>query len=397
MASGSKLGIAVVGASMRSAIIFDYLAKHPSEGEVVGLLDLIPERCEISKRRYGMDGAKVYGSLNEALSDKRVDAVVVMTPDFAHVEPAVSALAAGKHVYCEKPLATNLADCDAIAKAANASDKIFYLGMNLRHGPVHETIHDIVASGEAGKVLLIEANEYYYGGRTYFKRWNRLEKFGGGLWITKAVHDFDLLNWMSGGVPLRVSAASNLSWYKQKPGAATRCRDCALKSSCPDFFDFAKADELVMASEKAGGLPVDLCLYNSDKDTFDNGMALVEYANDVRASYAVNVVASRDTREMRVSCTDGIVEGDMARSTVTVTKRHTGKTWTYDLAKMSNGGHGGADGKILADFFDCCRTGRKPRSSAAEGRLGVLVGLAARKACELKRTVEIKEIDIPQA
>ena len=74
-------------------------------------------------------------------------------------------------------------------------------------------------AGKLGKLLTIEANEYYFGGRSYFRRWNRLREFGGGLWITKACHDFDLINWFAGGKPRRVFAMSNLSYYKPMDGA----------------------------------------------------------------------------------------------------------------------------------------------------------------------------------
>ena len=93
--------------------------------------------------------------------------------------------------------------------------------MNLRHAPVYETLHEMVSDGRLGKVLTIEAGEHYYGGRTFFRRWNRLRRYGGGLWVTKGCHDFDLLNWFAGGSPVRVFATSNLSHYKPVPGAGT--------------------------------------------------------------------------------------------------------------------------------------------------------------------------------
>lgn len=389
--ANAGIKVAIIGASSRCTVFLDYAARNPRQCSVSGFYDLVPERSEICKARYNIQDAKIYKSLEDAVQDKNTDAVFISTPDFAHVEPVRAALKAGKHVYCEKPMSTTLEDCDATIAAAKASNRIFYLGMNLRHGPVHETIHDIVANGGIGKVLLIEANEHYYGGRTYFRRWNRFVKNGGGLWITKATHDFDLLNWIAGGRPVRVYAAANLSWYKAKPGAAKLCRDCKLKLSCPDYFDFETADALPIASEKAGISPVDLCLYNSDKDTFDNGQAMVEYDNDVRAVYSLSVVASRSTRQMNVCGTDGLIEADMEKSVVTLTKRHSGKVIIYDLSKLAVSGHGGADDKILSDFLDCCRSGRTPRSGCYDGRASVLVGLAARKSCDTHKAVELAD------
>jgi predicted dehydrogenase len=322
-----KIGMAVIGASMRSTVLLDYLKRHPDEGFVTGIYDVVPSRGEYLIREYGGKRATVYESLEQVMKDERAGAVFVGTPDYAHVEPVTAALRAGKNVYCEKPLSTTLGDCDAIIEVAKQAKRVFYLGMNLRHNPVFETLHEVLSSGRLGRLLTIEANEYYYDGRTYFRRWNRLREFGGGLWITKASHDFDLLNWFAGGTPTRVFATSSLSYYKPKPKAATHCRICDIRDECPDYHDIEKRgvsdrdkvlNELSRLTEEATGQMRDLCLFNSEKDTFDNGIAVVEYDNDVRATYTVNVVSARDTRQMRLMGTEGSAEGDTAEGKVTV-------------------------------------------------------------------------------
>lgn len=402
----SEIGIAVIGASMRSTIIMTYVKQHPEVGYIAGVYDTIPDRGRFLLDNYGDNtDAVIYDSLEAAVNDDRVQAVFIGTPDNAHVEPAVKALQAGKHVYCEKPLAITLEDCDTIIEAAKKSGAIFYLGMNLRHSPVHEKMHEILESGELGKLLTIEANEYYYGGRTYFRRWNRLRKFGGGLWVTKACHDFDLLDWFAGDKPVKVFATANLSHYKPDPAKGTACRNCPITDTCPDFYDInnpsndddrpdvaenaRKMDALAEMTEKATGVFRDMCLYNSDKDTFDNGIAVVEYDNDVRATYTVNVVSARGTRQMRLMGTDGAAEGDMETGKITVWKRHTDKVCELDLSDQINSSHGGADDRILADFFHCCETGNKPRSSWAEGRKGIEVALAARDSMDSNAVVMI--------
>ncbi len=383
------IGIAVVGASNRSSMIFHYLRDHPREGFIAGAYDLLPSRCEWYFREYDLSDATVYGSLDEAVNDPRVGAVFVGTWDAAHAEPAIAALQAGKHVYCEKPLATTLDDCDRIIDVARDAETVFYVGMNLRHGPVHEKLHEVLQSGTLGKLLTIEANEYYIEGRSYFRRWNRLREFGGGLWITKACHDFDLLNWFAGGKPTRVSAFSNLSHYRPRPEAGTHCRDCPVSQTCEDYLDYHELPELVRLLEEQTGTPSDLCLYNSDKDTFDNGQAMIEYDNDVRASYTCNVVTARSTRQMNLMGTEGSAEADMKEGLVKVWRRFDQDVTVHDVRTRIAGGHGGADIPILQDFFRCCRTGDKPRSSWADGRMSVQVGLAARQSCDTGQTVHL--------
>ncbi len=396
----SELNIAVIGASRRSAMIFDYLKKHPEEGKVVGVFDPISSASQKLIEQHNAPKTRVYSSLTEAVEDENVDAVFVGTPDNEHVRPVTAALKAGKHVYVEKPMAITLDDCDTIINVAKDAKQVFYLGMNLRHGPVHEKMHEVLAEGQLGKLLTIEANEYYHGGRTYFRRWNRLREFGGGLWVTKACHDFDLLNWFAGGQPARVFATSSLSYYKPKPEASTHCRNCPLKDECRDFYDIQNPEasewtkefaELGQLVEEVSGQPQDLCLFNSDKDTFDNGIAVVDYDNDVRATYTVNVVSARDTRQLRLMGTEGSAECDMAEGIVTVWKRYTDEKTVYNLKDKMASSHGGADDQILADFFECCRTGKNPRSSWADGRLSLKVALAARESCDTRRPIEFHE------
>ncbi|NIA06092.1 MAG: Gfo/Idh/MocA family oxidoreductase [Actinobacteria bacterium] len=390
----NSMGVAIVGAGMRCISFLDYLKAHPSQGFVTGIYDTIPARVEYLLKQYDLPDAVTYESLEQAVSDERVGAVLVCTPDSEHVTPVVASLKAGKHVYCEKPLAITLSDCDEIISAAKKTDRVFYLGMNLRHGPVHETLHEMLKSGQFGRLLTIETNEYYYGGRTYFRRWNRLRKYGGGLWITKTCHDFDLINWFAGGNLKRVFAVSSLSHYAPIPGSATHCRICSLKRTCPDYYDLEsptdpQLDALATLTEKATGQPRDLCLYTSDKDTFDNGMALVEYDNDVRATHTLTVVSARDTRQMRLTGTEGSAEGDMEQGTVTMWRRHSKEKIVHDVRERICGDHGGADSNIIAHFFHCCRTGEQPRSSWSDGRLSVQLGLAARESCDTGNPVEI--------
>ncbi len=386
----NQFRVAIVGCSHRSSLALGYFQNNPSDGNIVGLCDIAPKRAEMAAKYCKLDEVGIFDDEQKMIESVNPDIIFICTADHAHADPSVIALKAGVHVFCEKPMAVTLEDCDKMAEAAQKSSAVFYLGFNLRHTPVHDTIHHLITTGHVGKVTTIEANEYYYGGKTYFRRWNRFRKFGGGLWLTKACHDFDLLNWMAGAPPKTVYAVSSLSHYNHKPEAATRCRDCKLQYECPDYVDIFQPrenwgklfGEMAIAAEADGQEPSDLCLFNSDKDTFDNGIAVVTYENDVRTTYTVNVLASRSTRQMRIIGTDGMIEGDMENGTVDLIERHTKKKYTCDLRELMKSGHGGADDIMIQDFLNTCRTGKKAKSSWQEGRLSVQVALAARESCD---------------
>jgi predicted dehydrogenase len=389
-----RIGVAVIGASTRCGLIMGYLKENPSEGFIAGVYDHISARSKLVIDKFQAKDAIIYASLEEAISDERVQAVFVGTPDNAHVQPVIAGMRANKHVYCEKPMATTVEDCDDMIDAAKASSGIFYLGMNLRHAPVYEKLYNVFASGELGKLLTVEASEYYSEGRTYFRRWNRLRKFGGGLWLTKACHDFDILNWFADARPTRVFAVSHLSHYKPKPDAGKSCRQCDIKEQCQDRYDIKYInapkdlmelwDQLAKITEDETGVPRDICLYNSDKDTFDNGMATVEYENGILANYTLNVVSARNTRLLRLMGTKGSAEGDLGAGIVTVWNRFKTESEkrVYDLNEFAGSDHNGADNKIMAQFFNSCRTRKKPLTSWAEGRRSIQLALAARASCD---------------
>ena len=174
------------------------------------------------------------------------------------------------------------------------------------------------------------------------------------------------------------------------------CRACSIKDQCPD--NYAKAElgnslynRLDELTEEATGQRKDLCLYNSDKDTFDNGIAVVDYDNDVRACYTLSVVSGRRTRQMSLIGTEGTAQSDVEDCRVTFWKRHSKQKESLDLHEQMRSGHGGGDDRIMADFFHCCQTGEKPRSSWADGRESLKVALAARESCDTGQPVILGE------
>ena len=181
-------------------------------------------------------------------------------------------------------------------------------------------------------------------------------------------------------------------------GQDPHCRVCKIKNRCPDCYDVDSPvlgdwvrdwDRLAEITEEVTGTPRDLCLYNSDKDTFDNGIAVIEYDNDIRATYTLNVVSARTTRQLRLLGTEGSLEADLETGKVSYWKRYSDDKESIDVSSRMNSGHGGADDEIFRDFFDCCRKRRKPISSWPEGRLALEVGLAARQSCDTGGVIEL--------
>ncbi len=143
-----------------------------------------------------------------------IDAIIISTPNHLHRPQAVAAIEAGKHVLLQKPVAPNVADAEAIAAAAQESDKTVGLYMSYFDQPLVYDIRDLVTQGRLGSVVHLYARLMHKGGMMWSadalkgnRTWrSSLAETGGGCFIQLAVHYIHLFEWIAGSRVSRVSA-----------------------------------------------------------------------------------------------------------------------------------------------------------------------------------------------
>ncbi|MDQ0474077.1 Gfo/Idh/MocA family protein [Labrys wisconsinensis] len=143
-----RLRMGVVGAGLWGANHAHVFTTLP-ETELVAVCDVSPERAEAMKAETGAKAA--YTRHEDLIADPHVDAVSIATPDFTHTPIILAALAAGKHVLSEKPLATTLEEANAIADAAARSKAKLMVDFHNRVSPAIVQVREAVASGEIGR------------------------------------------------------------------------------------------------------------------------------------------------------------------------------------------------------------------------------------------------------
>ncbi|HLJ15990.1 MAG TPA: Gfo/Idh/MocA family oxidoreductase [Bryobacteraceae bacterium] len=163
--------------------------------EVVAAYDVDRGRAEAMAQQFGI--RRVCASLQEICHLPEVDAIDVVTPEHLHLEPVLEALAAGKHVFVEKPLATDLSQCAQMIEAARVHDRALMVGQILRFETKYAMLKDEVAAGRLGNIVSMHA------------RRNRLKSLLPVYGRThpaleNSIHDIDLMLWYNDKAVQRV-------------------------------------------------------------------------------------------------------------------------------------------------------------------------------------------------
>jgi predicted dehydrogenase len=165
--------------------------KEISNVEITAFCDIVIERAEDAAKQYGIPGSKTYLDYKDLLKDDSLTAVYVLTPNCSHAEITVAALDAGKHVMCEKPMAMNGAEADAMCEAAKRNNKILTIGYQTRSSSSFQYARDLVESGAVGDIYFAKCPAIRRRGVPGWGVFTDKEKQGGGPLIDIGTHSID--------------------------------------------------------------------------------------------------------------------------------------------------------------------------------------------------------------
>lgn len=176
--------------------------------KLYGLYDLNAQRTEALAEQYG---AKAFSSYQELLADPAIDAVSVCTANASHCEVTVAALEAGKHVLCEKPMATTLSECEQMVEAAKKTGKFLMIGHNQRLARAHARAKELIVQGEIGEIVTFRTTFGHGGPETWTidpgNVWffdKKLAAFG--AMADLGIHKTDLIQFLTGQRVAEVTA-----------------------------------------------------------------------------------------------------------------------------------------------------------------------------------------------
>jgi predicted dehydrogenase len=402
-----KRRYAIVGTGQRGTAMWgaDLVKKYSDVIEFVGLFDVNPKRAAMSRELIGVS-CPIFDGFEKMCDEARPELVAITTVDTHHCDYIVRALDRGIDVLTEKPMVIDETQCQAVLDAEKRNGRRIVVTFNYRYAPKHQTVKEILLSGAIGRVISVDFSWYLdvFHGADYFRRWHRLRDKSGTLFVHKATHHFDLVNWWLAADPIEVTASAGLQHYgKRGPFRASHCRACSHHAECPFYIDISQDSSLVSlfaACESVDGYHRDGCVFSEDIDIYDTMSALVKYSNGVTMNYSVNAYLPYEGFAISFSGDKGRLDvrdyekqpWPVERGTDIFLTRSFGSRERIDVPK-AQGGHGGGDDRLRDLIF---RSASAPDYMALPGSragaMSCLTGIAARKSVELGRAVKIQDL-----
>jgi predicted dehydrogenase len=380
--------------------------------EISAICDADPERLAHLRGIYGVPESMVFGSWEDALSQKLpVDATIVSLPDNQHRGAAIQALDNGNHVLLEKPIDNSPQGCMDIVKAQERSGKVLSVAHVLRYTPFFEQIKEVVESGELGDLRTVDLKEevgYWHFAHSYTRGNWRNEAESGPVLLTKSCHDLDIISWLVGDVPKTISSRGSLDQFRadQAPdGSGMRCLDdCAVEDSCPYsarkiYLETNEKDLGVTLStiafstdleEREGAIregPYGRCVYQCDNDVCDNQNVAIDFENGARANFQLRAGGEDPTRDIEIYFEKGKLQGDILKGEIKVIpysgvrRKSIARTEELD----AKGEHAGSDLAFTRDFIEAVRSGNSDDNltsaqESLQSHLMVFAAEASRKS-----------------
>lgn len=319
----------------------NFAARVP-HARMIAVSDAVEENARAAAQELGV--STWYTDYRRALEDKNTDAVIVVTPTKYHHDIVLEAAAAGRHIFCEKPMAMDPKQCEAMIRAARENSVKLQIGFMRRFDGGFRRAREIIDSGAIGDVVLIKS---LTRGPSAPQEWMfDIRKSNGPLAEVNS-HDIDTIRWFSGSDAVSLHAiAGNF-----------RCRQIA--AQYPDFYD-----TVLMNLQMGNG-----CLCNVE------GAQGVGYGYDAR----VDILG-----------TEGCIQvGDLrGNSTVTYSR---GSGMRGDVVSSWRNLFSEAYVNEDISFIECIRNDTEPEVNGTDGLMAVRIVLAGNESIRTGKIVSLKE------
>ena len=395
---------AIAGTSGRALRMYarTIIERFADSAKLVGLFDVNLARA--SYFSHECDDVPVFDDFDEMIRVTHPDCVIVTTMDRYHHEYIIRSLDAGCDVITEKPMTIDDEKVRAVLAAEKRNGRKIIVTFNYRFAPYTTRVKELLREGAIGQPLSVDF-EWILDtshGADYFRRWHRRKENSGGLFVHKATHHFDMVNWWLEDEPSVVFANGERRFYgPTRAERGDRCSTCAFTRTCEFYVDFRARPDfqgLYFGAEHADGYHRDGCVFSDEIDIEDTMSATVRYNRNTLLTYSLIAHSPYEGWSASLSGTNGRMEvqefhsGHSAKDPSNVVKvfNRKGEIVSYDILKAA-GMHGGGDQRLLERLFSG-RSDPDPLGHMADSRAGAmscLIGIAANKSIATGEAVKI--------
>jgi glucose-fructose oxidoreductase len=204
-----KLGIALVGLGYYSTDVLASALLKTKFCELKGIVTGTPAKAEVWKNKYKLEDKNIYDYKNfeQIANNPDIDVIYIVLPPSMHREYVVRAAKTGKHVWCEKPMAPTVADCQAMIDACNKNKVKLSIGYRCQHDPNIQQMMQVAKTKKFGKPLMINSAAGYFDDRS--NHWKQKKAMGGGAMGDMGVYALQGARLATGEEPISVIAQAS--------------------------------------------------------------------------------------------------------------------------------------------------------------------------------------------
>lgn len=201
-----KLGVALVGLGYYSTDLLAPALKLTQHCELKGIVSGTPSKIEQWKKEHNLSDNNIYNyqSFDRIANNPEIDVVYIVLPPSMHAEYSIRAANAGKHVWCEKPMAVTAKECQSMIDACHKNKMKLSIGYRMHHEANTQKVIQFRKQLKYGKVLNVNAAAGYFDSRT--NHWKQIKKLGGGSMYDMGVYPLNAIRYSTGLEPTAVTA-----------------------------------------------------------------------------------------------------------------------------------------------------------------------------------------------
>jgi predicted dehydrogenase len=394
-AMSSPIRLGVIGYGERARHMVQLMCRQDTDVRLAAIADPKGDaiQAELRAAEYGAAMPRFYSTADEMLGSEPLDGIVIGTRCSLHAAMGIKVLERGLALFLEKPVATTLADLLALraAGASGSASPRVVVSFPLRMSRIVQLARHIIDSGQIGTVEHVQAWCNVPYGNVYFQTWYRDEAETQGMFLQKATHDFDYINYLLGdNAPRTISAMTSKRVFRGTHPAGLRCADCAERKGCAESPYYLSRPLPLPLDQPAK----EMCAFAVDTGNEDSGSALIEYASGMHAVYSQNFYVRNKAakRGARLIGYKGTIELDWYPEKLQVFMHHEPKVETHEFE--ADGGHGGGDEVLATNFLAMIRGEAKSVSTLDQGLANTLMCL---KAKESAATHQFQAVEWPAA